>query len=184
VALSQRNGTSASPRLVSVGPSRNGDGGATLLFSDARLAFMFCNEARYRTLARVFGVPRDQANIATLIAALLAADAAHGVGKWVLRPGPAPTAADGVLGGAALRELLCRVAGPGARETPLLATLLTIAVVGGTARRVAGRSGRAIRSSSHLADVQFHKRYGYLIDPGHWRQRRAERRNAQATISR
>ena len=184
MALSQHTGTSASPTVVGVAGSRNGARGATLLLSDARLALMFCNEARYRTLARTFGVPRDQANIATLIAALLAAEAAHDVGKWLLRPGPAPTPADGVIGGAALRELLCRVAGPGARETPLLATLLTIAVGGGAARRVAVKSGHAIRSSSRLADVQFHKRYGYLIDPGHWRQRRADRRNAQAATSR
>jgi hypothetical protein len=176
VAAIQRNGTSASPV--------HGPGGASLLLSDARLALMFANEARYRTLARAFGVPRDQANIATLIGALLALEVAHSASKRLLRPGPAPTAADGVLGGAALRELLCTVAGPGDRDTPLLATLLTIAVVGGGARRIGVQAGHAIRSSSHRADFQFHKRYGYLIDPGHWRQRRADRRNAEASTSR
>jgi hypothetical protein len=176
VAVIQRNGTSASPT--------HGPGGASLLLSDARLALLFANEARYRTLERALGIPRDQVNIATLFAVALAAEGVRNVGARLTRPGPAPTAADGVLGGAALRELLCRVAGPGARDTPLLATLLTIAVVGGATRRVAMKSGHTIRSSTQRADVQFHKRYGYLIDPGHWRQRRADRRNAERSTSR
>ena len=176
MAVTQRNGTSASPA--------HGLGGASLLLSDARLALMFANEARYRTLARVFGIPRDQANVATLIAGLLALEGAHSASKAMLRPGPTPTAADGMLGGAALREMLCSVAGPGARDTPLLASLLTIAVLGGAARRVAVKSSRTIRSSTQRADLQFHNRYGYLIDPGHWRQRRADRRKAEASTSR
>jgi hypothetical protein len=176
VAVIQRNGTSASPAP--------GPGGASLLLSDARLAVLFANEARHRTLARMFGIRRDQANVATLIGGLVALEVAHSASRRLLRPGPAPTAADGVLSGAALRELLCSVAGPGARDTPLLATLLTIAVAGGAARRVAIKSGHTIRSSTQRADLQFHKRYGYLIDPGHWRQRRADRRNAEPSTSR
>jgi hypothetical protein len=74
-----------------------------------------------------------------------------------------------------VREALARVAGPDSRDTPLLSSLLAIAVIGGAAR-----SGlRGIRGSGHSADVAFHRRYGYLIDPGHWRSRRAERRNAK-----
>ena len=50
-------------------------------------------------------------------------------------------------------------------------------MIGGTAR--SGLHG--LRGSGHIADVAFHKRYGYLIDPGHWRQRRAQRREASVT---
>jgi hypothetical protein len=81
------------------------------------------------------------------------------------------------MGFGIIREALCRVAGPDSRDTPLLTTLLAIAVIGGAAR--SGLHG--MRRSGHQADVAFHKRYGYLIDPGRWRQRRAQRRAAQAT---
>ena len=81
------------------------------------------------------------------------------------------------MGFGILREALCRVAGPDARDTPALASLLAIAVIGATAR--SGLHG--LRGSGHSADVAFHKRYGYLVDPGHWRQRRAQRREASVT---
>jgi hypothetical protein len=63
------------------------------------------------------------------------------------------------------------------RSVFALGTLLAIAVIGGTAR--SGLHG--VRGSGHQADVAFHQRYGYLVDPGHWRARRAKRRAAQAS---
>jgi hypothetical protein len=77
-----------------------------------------------------------------------------------------------------VRELLGRVAGRSSGDVPLLGTL--IAFLGHAARHVAGRAGHALRSGSHQADARFRNRYGYLIDPGHLRQRRWDRRAARA----
>ena len=114
---------------------------------------------------------------------LLAGQAAYGAGKRVFRPGGPPTNADGMLLAATARELLLRTAGLPADGTPALGTLLVAAVALTTARRAAARSGRAIRASSSTANARFHHRYGYMIDPGHWREHRAMRRLAAAATA-
>jgi hypothetical protein len=145
-----------------------------LLATDVRVATLLLNDARYRTLQRVFAIERKDVNLVTLIALLIMAERAQTTTRK-LRSGRGPTMAEDFMGFGILREALCRVAGPDSRDTPLLSTLLAIAVIGGAAH-----SGlRGIRGSGHQADVAFHRRYGYLIDPGHWRSRRAQRRNAK-----
>jgi hypothetical protein len=150
-------------------------GGARLLLSDMRTAFLLVNHARHRTIARLFGVSSDQANLLTLVAALTLAEAVHEKVERLLSAPSVPSLGDGLLASASLRELLAGVAGPPAHETPLSSTLLMIAVVGGTAGPAGLKSLRAIKASSHRMAVGFHHRYGYIVDPGHWRQRRAQR---------
>jgi len=157
-------------------------GGGRLLLTDMRVAWLLLNEARYRAIERLFGLPRDQANLATLIALLVLAQAVHEKAAPVLRAPPAPSAADAALGAAALRELFYDVAGPSSRETPLFATLVTIAVLGGLARPVVRASVHAIRGSSHASVARFRHRYGYVVDPGQWRARRAQRRAAAGQL--
>jgi hypothetical protein len=147
--------------------------GGRLLATDLRVATLLLNDARYRTFQRVFAIERKDVNLVTLIALLLMAERAQATTRK-LRSRRGPTMAEDFMGFGMVREALCRVAGPDYRDTPLLSTLLAIAVIGGTAR--SGLHG--IRGSGHRADVAFHHRYGYLIDPGHWRRRRAERRAA------
>src|SRR5579884_3525336 len=43
-------------------------GGARLLLSDVSTARVLLNEARYRTIERLFGVPRENAGLLTLVA--------------------------------------------------------------------------------------------------------------------
>jgi hypothetical protein len=151
-------------------------GGARLLLSDMWTAFLLIDHARHRTIARLFGVPRDQANLLTLVAVLTLADAIHDKAQRLLGGPPVPPLGDGLLGAASLRELLWRVVGRPDPDTPLASTLLVIAVVAGTAGPAGLESLRAIKASSHRTAIVFHHRYGYMIDPGHWRQRRAQRR--------
>jgi hypothetical protein len=147
--------------------------GARLLARDVGVVTLLLDDARNRTFQRLFGIERDDVNLVTLIALLLMAERIQAASRKV-RAGRGPTLAEDFLGFGIVREALCRVAGPDARDTPLLASLLAIAVIGATAR-----SGlRSVHGSGHRADVAFHKRYGYLVDPGHWRQRRAQRREA------
>ena len=145
--------------------------GARLLARDVGVVTLLLNDARYRTFQRVFAVEKNDVNLVTLIALLVMAERMQAASRKV-RAGRGPTLTEDFLGFGIVREALCRVAGPDARDTPLLASLLAIAVIGATAR-----SGlRSVHGSGHRADVAFHKRYGYLVDPGHWRQRRAQRR--------
>jgi hypothetical protein len=60
------------------------DGGAKLLFTDARVAFLLLDEARYRALARLFGVPRDKSFLVTTIALGTLAQALHDKAAGVL----------------------------------------------------------------------------------------------------
>jgi len=147
--------------------------GARLLARDVGVVTLLLNDARHRAFQRVFAVDKTDVNLMTLIVLLVTAERMQATSRRV-RASRGPTLAEDFTGFGIVREALCRVAGPNARDTPLLASLLAIAVIGGTVR--SGLHG--LRGSGHSADVAFHKRYGYLVDPGHWRQRRAQRREA------
>jgi hypothetical protein len=147
--------------------------GARLLARDVGVVTLLLNDARHRAFQRVFAVDKTDVNLVTLIVLLVTAERMQATSRRV-RAGGGPTLAEDFMGFGIVREALCSVAGPNARDTPLLASLLAIAVIGGTVR--SGLHG--LRGSGHSADVAFHKRYGYLVDPGHWRQRRAQRREA------
>jgi hypothetical protein len=141
-------------------------GGARLLASDVRVASLLANEARHRAIDRVFGVPREQANLLTLIVLGLLLHATHDKIDQLLRgPGP-PTRTDAALGGAVVRELLYDLGGPASRNTPLFATLLTFALLAGLSGPAARRSLRGIRASSHRTRVAFNHRYGHLVGRG------------------
>ena len=176
----QQNGASPPRAAFEALAPRHAPGGADELFADARVAALLAGEARDRAMARLLGVSKDQAGLAGLIVLLLAGQAVYGAGKRMLAPGGPPTAADGMLMAATARELVMRAAGLPADGTPLLGTLLVAAVAVATARQAASGSRRAIRASSSRANSRFHHRYGYLIDPGHWREHRAMRRLAEA----
>jgi hypothetical protein len=150
--------------------------GGRLLATDVRVATLLLNDARYRAFQRVFAIERRDVNLMTLIALLVMAEKAQATTRSVTARG-GPTLTEHFMGFGMLREALCGIAGPNSRDTPLLGTLLAIAVIGGAAR--SGLHG--VRGSGHRADVAFHHRYGYLIDPGHWRRRRAQRRSAQGS---
>jgi hypothetical protein len=160
---------------VAAPPLADEVGGTRLLLADARVAFLLINHARHRTITRLVGVPRDQANLVTLVAVMALADAVHDKIQTVLGGPSVPSFGGGLLAGASLRELLWGVTGPPARDTPLSGTLLTIAIVGGSAGPTALKSLRAIRASSRQIHDGFRHRYGYLVDPGRWRARRAAR---------
>ena len=137
--------------------------GRRLLASDLRVAFLLANEARYRTVERLLGVPRDQANFVTVIGLLVLADAVHEHAARALSAPGGPAPADAVLGSLTLRELLYGLGGPSSRDTPLFGTLITIGVIGGLIRPAVGKSIHGIRSSSQRMQVAFHQRYGHLI---------------------
>ena len=167
---------SSSPRPAI---SREDVGGSTLLLSDVRLAFLVINDVRYRVVERLFHVPREQVNLATVVGLLVLAEGVGAHGRRLRGAAGAPSLADDVLGAAVMNEVLSGIAGPSSRDAPVLGALLALAAIGGVARATVGKSVRSARGSSHKIDLAFHHRYGYLVDPGHWRARRAQRREAR-----
>jgi hypothetical protein len=151
-------------------------GGVRLLMSDLRLIFLLINHGRYSMIQRLFGIGRDQANLLTLVMAMALADGARVKARRVLTGPPLPGAGDLLLAGGSWREVLSYAAGAPANGTPLFGTLLSVAIIGGTAGPAASELAAAIWTSSHRMAMGFHRRYGYIVDPGHWRRRRARRR--------
>ena len=138
-----------------------------MLLVDLRGTLMLLNEARYRSIGKVFGVPRDQVNVTTAILALLVAEAIHTQAQKV-RPSRRPSVADFAIGVGGLRESIYGVAGPASRDTPLVGTLIAIAILGGLARPPVIRSFRGIKTSSRRVHTMFLGRYGHLV--GHHRR--------------
>ena len=137
-------------------------GGTTMLLVDLRGTLMLLNEARYRTVERVFGVPRDQVNLTTAIAALVLAQTMQARAER-LKPSRGPSVADFAIGVGGLRESIYSVAGPASRDTPLVGTLIALAVLGGLVRPPVARSVRGVKSSSRRMHTMFLGRYGHLV---------------------
>lgn len=126
---------------------------------------------------RAFGVPPENANAVTAIGLLLIAEAAHETIGRLLRSSPTPSPGDGLIAGASIRALVGGIAGPAVDEMPGLGALVTLALAGHVARPVAAGLLHGARTGSHRLTVAFHHRYGYLVDPGHWREQRAQQRS-------
>lgn len=108
--------------------------GATLLLTDMRVALLLIDEARHRAVERLFGVSREQSWQVTLIALVLLASAAHDKSDRVLKGPGGPTRSDVMLGAAGVREVLTWIPGPSSRNTPLVGTLVMVALVGALVR--------------------------------------------------
>lgn len=137
-------------------------GGTKMLLVDLRGALLVLNEARCRTVERVFGVRRDQVNLTTVIALLLVAEQARRRAER-LKPPRRASVADVAIGVGALRESVYGVAGPASRDTPLAGSLIAIAVLGGLVRPPVVRSIHGMRASSRRMHTIFLGRYGHLI---------------------
>ena len=137
--------------------------GARLLLSDIRVVVLLANEARYRTMEGVLGVPRDQANLVTLVALGTLLEAAHAKTEQLLKaPGP-PTRADAALGAAVLKEMLYGLGGSSSRDTPVFGTLVMVGLLGGVSGPAVRRSVRGVRGASHRIRHSFNHRYGHLF---------------------
>lgn len=146
-------------------------GGARLLAADARVVYLLADDARRRTMERLFGIPRDQpSGVATLVTLMVLAQAVRS--RAPSRP-ERPTVNDVAFGFGALREAAYDVAGPWSRESSYFGTLLAFALAGTAARMAVRKSSQEVRGVSHKAYAEFHHRYGHLI-------RRNRRRDIRA----
>jgi hypothetical protein len=152
--------------------------GGNLLLSDLRTGYLLLNELRYRAIVRTFGVSRQQANLVTLVGVSMLSQALADRATRLMRIAGPPVAMDGALTVAGLRGLVCQVAGVPSAEVPGAGTLLAMGILGGAFVPTLSRALRGLRTDSLRLSTDFHHRYGYLVDPGHLRARRARSRDA------
>lgn len=150
-------------------------GGGALLVADWGTVFALLNHGRRLAIARAFGVQGRDANIVTVLALALMARAARERAQR-LTSAATPAGPDVFVGFASVREVIMTIAGPKAREMPGVPALIMIGVLGAAAGPAVAKSLQRARGTSQRMNTGFHDRYGYLVDPGHRRQGRADRR--------
>ena len=122
-------------------------GFARLFFGDAAIVFLLLNEVRHRSVARVFGVSRDDSNLVTVLAIGSAAVAVHGTAARVRSIRRYPSGADSVIGAAVLREAALGIAGAPSRAVPAAGALVALALVGTSSRPMLRSALRTTRGS-------------------------------------
>jgi hypothetical protein len=134
------------------------------LATDIRLGFMLLNEMRYQAFEFV-GVRREDANIATVVVAALAAEGAHRRASQLLRFGKRkrPSRGDVVVAGGVAGELLHELGGPSSRDVRFYGAMIVLSVAATRAGPVVRQSIDGVVGVSHSALDAFHRHYGYLV---------------------
>jgi len=133
-----------------------------LFISDLEVAYHLLTEARYRTLERLFGVSRDQANLLTVVALLTLAESMRRSAERVSNV-QGPSRADTMLGAAVLREAVYGVGGVTADQTRMFGVLVAIAVVARLSAPAVRSAVHNVRTGSQRLQSGFRHRYGQLI---------------------
>jgi hypothetical protein len=146
--------------MAATAAGRRADFGAGQLFlADSRLAFAVLNHVRVRTLQRVFGISREQANLLTMVLLLTGTGTALTTAGRVVKAPLRISGMDVVIGGFAMREAAMGVSGPAAAEISPFATLITIALLGGLAMPRLRRSLRRMREIEHRVRLLRERQY-------------------------
>jgi hypothetical protein len=130
-----------------------------------RLVGKLANEARFRSLERLFGISREDSALVTLVAlGTLGAAGGRAWAKFMKGP-PLPEFGDTmmVVGGA--QGLFSGVAGELARDKPDLLVLVAFSVVATSIRPLLGRSWHTAHAATHAARMGFDHRYGHIVRP-------------------
>jgi hypothetical protein len=122
-------------------------GAGQLFVADSRLALSVLNSVRYAALRSMFGVSREQANVVTFFAVLLAADAAYETARRVVRAPLGMSGTDALLGGFAVREAAFGVTGSQSRNVRLFGPVVAGALVASLAVPGLRRAARSMRQA-------------------------------------
>jgi hypothetical protein len=151
--------------VVAHGDSLADYDGLRLLLSDMRLVGKLVNEARYRSLDRLFGISREDSTLVTLVAlGTLGAAGQRAWAKFMEGP-PLPEFGDTLLAVGGVQGLFSGMAGELARDSPDLLALVAFSVVATSVRPVVGRSWRTAHAATHAARMGFDHRYGHIFRP-------------------
>jgi len=132
-------------------------GAGRLFVTDSRLAILVLDDVRHRCVRRAFGVPPELENLLTVVLAMTALSGTTRIAGRAMRmrPGAGDTAAGVLL----LREGAIGIAGPSARATPMLGTLLAAAMVGGIALPGLRRAAHAASEAERRMRLERIRRY-------------------------
>jgi hypothetical protein len=131
-----------------------------VFLSDSRLAFAVLNQGRHMSLSRAFGVSREEANLLTFVLALGATNAALATARRIMRGPFSMSGSDAGIGVFLMREAGLGIAGPAARQVPLVGTLVAVGMIGGLAVPELRRALRGIRAAEHRVREQRMRIYG------------------------
>ena len=92
-------------------------GGARLLISDLTIAYLLLNEARGRVVQRMFGVPKDNSALVTVVALAVLTEAIHENVRKAAKSPAAPSQGDSLLGFAIVNEVVRGIAGAGSGDS-------------------------------------------------------------------
>jgi len=124
-------------------------GFARLFFGDAAIVFLLLNDARHRTVTRMFGTSRGDSNLVTVVALGSAAVAVHGTATRLRSIRLYPSRANSAIGAAVLREAALGIAGEPSRAVPAAGALVAFALAGGSSRPMVRRALRTTRGAVH-----------------------------------
>jgi hypothetical protein len=137
--------------------NRDQVGAARLLLADVRSTSLLLQEARKRSVTRVFGVPReDQSFLVTMI---LIGAVAGVLRDFVARPWPRPSGADAATGGLLLNETLRGIAGAPSRNMPLTGALIAFGLLSHSLRPAVAGSAREIQALAREVRAGYGARY-------------------------
>ena len=153
---------SARERLTAAERDRS-SGRVRRLATDARVAYLLADHVRARTVERLFGVPKGNQFLITLVALGMLANAARDKAGQAVAVPSRPSLADTAIGAALLRESAHGIAGPSSRDEPLFGTLVAVVVVGSALRPVVRSSAHGVRTVSHRVRVELDQRLGDLL---------------------
>jgi len=117
-----------------------------LFVTDARLVLALLNHLRYQMLRSTLGLSREQANVLTVVALLIALDGAYESTRRITGMRPHLAGSDVALGAIAMREASLSLAGPGVRAIPGLGALVAFALLGGFAAPALRRAVQRVRT--------------------------------------
>jgi hypothetical protein len=168
-----RGGPRYSGAIEGYGPARS-------FASDVRAMWLVVNHFRYRALQRAFGIPDEEVNVVTLILAGLIVTKAYDKAEKLLHAPGGPTRADLAFGAATGREGLYDILGPWSRQTPGVAGLLALAVIGARAAPTVRASAHDLRVAGTRLRASFNRRYGYVLP---WLEPKAEDEGGASGVS-
>jgi hypothetical protein len=157
-----------------------GYGPARSFVSDVRSLWLVANHFRYRALKRTFGISDEEVNVVTLILTGLIVTKAYDQAERLLHAPGGPTRADVALGAATVREAFYDILGPWSRQTPGVAGLLALAVIGARAGPTVRASAHDLRVAGTRLRASFNRRYGYVLP---WLEPKAEDEGGASGVS-
>jgi hypothetical protein len=134
--------------------------GGRAFVSDAGLAVAVLDGARYPILTRLFGVPREQANLLTFVLALTAANATYDVVRRVIRHPWPLSGTDTGIATFLVRETGFGIAGPKAREVRFFGVLIAAAGIGGLSLPSIRRALHGVHVAEQRVAQQRRRIYG------------------------